>query len=193
MAVRPWGVRRAPERVLLVAGPTASGKSTYIDALLAGDREACVGSLASCDFTDWSIMDFSSGHERAGPPASASMVVHYNLLRPLLPPYLPYEEDPSLVRVGPTTHVTVVTLVVAVESLVYRIDQRIGRLRADDVPLRRRVRGLHMAAQVRRLYADEGLIDDVYADWLDYAEARCDESLLLCAAHGHWRLLEGVH
>jgi hypothetical protein len=112
------------DRLLLVAGPSCSGKSTLIQQLCAGELPRVVAQLRLGDPAAWRCVLPQDVAALDGEQMER-MILHYDFLRPWTGNGTPaYQEDDVLRLAGTAAEVTLVTLWVPPDELRRRIVER---------------------------------------------------------------------
>ena len=113
------------ERLVVIAGPSCSGKSTMIDRLLSGRLPRLAGGLELGPLETWTSL--LPKHVSDPPRADAPKVLlHYDLLRRWTrkEPAADYDGDPCLGLLSEAPDLTVVTLWASASVLAARLRQR---------------------------------------------------------------------
>jgi SAM-dependent methyltransferase len=143
--------RRRVERLVVVAGPTSAGKSTFIREMLAGRRPELAAKLGVENFQEWTTTDARSLH-RLTEPVLKRLLFHYDFLRHYGINKVMYDADPALHVIPAAQDVTLVTLWTPPPRLEKQLMKaKLARSR----PRNFQQRKLHVyrrSAQVVRLY-----------------------------------------
>ena len=139
--------KRSIDRLTIVAGPTSSGKSTFIKQLCQSAELRRSLSIPN------SIDAETSANECAQLPTGTlgHVLFHYDTLRPL-GRYRTYSRDPALTLLHASGSITVLTLRPPPEQLMRQFEG------AGHGPSRRKLR-------LRQLYAEPGFLDRWYSIW----------------------------
>jgi hypothetical protein len=177
------------EQLLMVAGPSGSGKSFFMSAIAAGRLASDLRFQLPAEARSWPHADGKSflacgpaTHTRSGAlKRQPGLVLHYDIMRPYSYGYGSYEADPALAIMKTSRQIVVVSLLPPVERLVRQflarettiLERKSKRILRS---LRHRLTGrdptLLKEAQVRLLehYQTPGWIEDYYRRWLTYLE-----------------------
>lgn len=177
--------KRRIEHLVVIAGVPASGKSTFIGRLLAGE----LGSVADATGFDarksWGVRGFGTiaGSEAELP---ANLVLHYNITKHLIDGDI-YRHDRALLDLMQVAErVTVLTLWCPPVQLAERY-----RARRDDTPLQRFLS--RRAGKKRRvylgLYENEARLRDLFSEWFAFVERHVADAHVV-ASTDEPRLLE---
>lgn len=151
--------KRRVDELIVVAGPTSSGKSTLIEELRAGRHEPLtralgLESLAGVPSLGASKLarDETVHHER--------LIFHYDLLRPFDRSAKTHDRDEALDLLQCAGRITFVTLFTPPERLREQLQR--GEL-SGPKPKKRHLR-------VQKLYARDESIHALYEEWLEFVE-----------------------
>jgi hypothetical protein len=198
------------DHLLLVAGPSCSGKSTLIQQLCAGELPRIAAQLRLGDPAVWSCV-LPRDLEALERETLQRMILHYDFLRPWTDGGTPaYEEDEVLRLAGAAAEVTLVTLWVPPDVLSRRMAERrsafvsallrgrpwdsealrtSGRIVRPSLDGRRSLRkAFAVVRELRRLgtkvrsYRRAGELEAVYEAWIDFWRLRLAEHWILDGA-----------
>lgn len=184
-AVRLAGI----ERIVVIAGPEASGKSTVIRGLMSGAL-ADLGMQLGIDNADaWRLVCGQGRRLTGGCLTGRSALFHYNMIRPWqFSKDIPgFADDPLLESVRGMADKTFVTLWVEPAIIIGRWQ---GRLRSNRDSATR-IQRLHAKRRILRrwlggypsplrLYANAPALIRQYGRWIDFVAG--------CSPWAHWLL-----
>jgi len=155
--------KRRIGRLIVVAGPTSVGKSTFITKLCEGRLPTIAGSLE---------MDRTSVWRQVGARSLASLpnddaegvILHYDFLRPKFSSSKTYRRDDALGLVDMAEEVTFVTLIASADVLRRRLQE--GEIRPKTQL--GMYRGSNRYLKIARLYDDPASVRSLYETWFDF-------------------------
>jgi 2-polyprenyl-3-methyl-5-hydroxy-6-metoxy-1,4-benzoquinol methylase len=171
--------RRRIDRLVVVAGPTAAGKSTLISRLQREELPELAGSLGIADGADWPHADSKSlaGMTQAHLPR---LLFHYDFLRPYLRSAKVHARDEGLDVLDCADSVATLTLWVSPERLREQLQ------RGEIAP--RSLFGAHWGPKrhrrLAREYADPARVRDHYRRWIEHLRRRPGEHWLVSLEGG---------
>jgi hypothetical protein len=116
------------EHVLVVAGFSGAGKSTFMDQLAAGQLSPQISELLPGGSREWPQTHGTEGDLRVAvsvPPQSARrLVLHYDLLRPARNGLANYETDPALDVLAHAERISVVLIEMSRARLSAQVSRR---------------------------------------------------------------------
>lgn len=150
------------DNLLMVAGPSASGKSRYIEDLAAGRRPEMDG-LVGNRGEPW--LEGLPNHIADLPqPHVAKLAFHYDFLRPYLRGPFNFERDRAIDVMSVAKAVTSVTLVSDAKDLADRWNRREIRSRTHlGVYL-----GSKRSKKVLKAFSDRASVAELYDRWIDF-------------------------
>jgi tRNA (mo5U34)-methyltransferase len=163
--------RRRIGRLLLVAGPTAAGKTTMIERLKKGALPEVAERLELGDARAWPTIPAGKLREIAE-PAIDRLIFHYDFLRPYLRRGASLVRDEALDPLEVAERVQAVTIFTPPERLLRQYEQSEiePRLAArKDVPAGER------RARLWREYRDPAAIARLYRAWFEFCRGRIRE------------------
>ncbi len=148
--------------LLLVAGPTSSGKSTLIEKIQTGDAPALCEHLGLSDGAAWPMMSaFDMGRQRE--PEVARALFHYDTLRPFMRSAHVHARDVTLDVLRTADRVRVLTIWTPPSVLRQRFDEEEARGKG---------RGKRRRKEIRRLFDDPDRVVDHYREWFAFCRSR---------------------
>lgn len=166
--------RRRIGHLVLVTGPTSSGKSTLIDRLWAGRLPELSERIRLDRKSDWHDPINTNHLFENTQPFLDNVIWHYDFLRPYYRTSKTYERDEALEALDCAEKVTIVTVWTPPERLrsqFFRSEiERHGKKR-------RSPESHHLRIQKR--YQDERKILDLYRAWFSFARGRASEHLVV--------------
>jgi len=154
--------KRRIAHLILVSGPVSSGKTTFIDALLAGKLPEISMALGLEPGKLPPVLGTSRNAAR-GPALLPVAICHYGFLRPYMRPAAINERDEALDILKTAANITIVTLVVPSDKLVARITRGEIEVATDGKASQR-----HLA--LREIYKDEARVSELYRRWFAFTE-----------------------
>lgn len=201
MAADRSGVQ-AGARLLLVSGPSAAGKSTFLERLRQRDLPPDILQALPAGAERWAQTNgrriVHRRREEHGSAAESGVVFHYDIMRPFESAIRDYGDDPDLSPLRRAGSVTLVLIRPAAEDLARRLRDRPPRTHVAaaifeaihgglspvmPTPLRRRRKAYSKFtehARHRRLvegYGQAGWLDSWYRRWEDFVAAEFGERL----------------
>ena len=175
-------VRRQVGHLVVVAGPTGTGKSTFLERAQGRDP-AVEPVLAVADLADSTCYQAANSDRlRHLGPSVPGLLYHYDLLRTWQRDARVPERDEGLDALDGTRRLTVITLMARPAVLRQRLTTELGLL-ADPTS-----RTAARRRQVLALYAEPERLVDRLAAWLRFVTRKGAESILVDASDGY-RLL----
>ncbi|HXV25480.1 MAG TPA: methyltransferase domain-containing protein [Alphaproteobacteria bacterium] len=166
--------RRRIDHLVLVTGPTSSGKSTLIDRLWKGDLPQLSDRIGLTDKSDWP-QPINTNHLFENSPASASNVIwHYDFLRPYYRTSKTYERDEALEALTCAEKVTVITVWTPPE----RLRAQFFRSEIERRGKKRRSPASHHL-KILKQYEDDRRVLGLYKAWFAYVQGRAAEHLVV--------------
>jgi hypothetical protein len=169
--------RRKIGRLVVIAGPTAAGKSTLIEKLRRGEARIVGQRLSIQDWAKLPVVEFRQFKDLTDPHVE-TLVYHRNILRPHLNADGSYESDEALDLLDAAARISIVTLWCSPAQLRRQLRQRIGR---------RVTPG--SAARARKLpilenYKQPERVRGHYRAWFDYIAGVAADRFVLTTADG---------
>jgi hypothetical protein len=115
------------DRMIVIAGPTAAGKSTLIERLMDG-RGGAVAAACEYDRADGWIESNAILIRKASSARCERMIYHYDLLRPWRNNARVYRNDEGLDPLGCADRVRVVTLLARPATMIERVERELAGL-----------------------------------------------------------------
>jgi len=167
--------RRRIDELVLVAGPTGSGKSTLIEALQRGREKALAERLALGEGADWPMM---SAWDLVGQrdPHVPRALFHYDTLRPFERSAHVHAKERALEVIDTARRTRVVTLWTPQPVLLERFERE-GKLD-------RKSRGKRRLRAIHRLFSDRERVVAHYREWFAYCAERGLEVVVASALEG---------
>jgi len=171
--------RREISRLLVVSGPTAAGKTTFLEQLSAGTLPAAIRSQLPPDCERWPLLRAASiGSEalhaidgtRLDVPRLDGLVLEYDTMRPIETATHTFERDSALDFMECAHETTVVSLQPSPERLLRQhraSEEAAARSGAKRRPALRRHR-----EQLLEDYANTAFVEAEQAKWASYLSAR---------------------
>ncbi len=166
--------KRRIDDLVVVAGPTASGKSRLIERIVAGHEPALCARLGIDDPGLWPAMNaFDLVLPQA--PHMERLLFHYDTMRPFKRSAHVHERDEALDILGCAPRVRVVTIYNPPEELLEQFEVADIRRKT-----RRGVfRGNKRKAKIHALYKDPRNIVEHYREWFAFCRTRGLEPLVV--------------
>jgi hypothetical protein len=171
--------KRRIRKLVVVAGPTSSGKSTFIDALLDGKMNAVLADAGIDDSSQVKRVDASKVY-RFDEPIIDTLLLHYDMLRPMHASDKSYTRDPALQLIDVADEVRAYTLWTPPDRLREQLDK--GELSG------RKVRKRHL--RVRTMYEQDDKILAAYRRWLGFLEDKKIQQRIVSYSDGQDRFLD---
>jgi SAM-dependent methyltransferase len=155
--------KRRIDHLLVVAGPTSSGKKTFERQLLENQLPEINNLIGEPDGRVWGDVVSANHIDKPSPAVRSHVLLHYDILRPFLRSTRVYERDEALEFFQCATKVTVVTMQTEAPKLARQIDQAEikPREKSGRKPKKRHLR-------IRDLYHDENKVEEVYNSWIEF-------------------------
>ena len=177
--------KRTIGHLVIVAGVPASGKTTLIDKLLAGDLPDLAKGLRFDNADKWTITGFGDVH-RLGEPNIPNLILHYNITTPMIECDLYGYESGLLDLVNAARHTSVVTLWCSPDVLSQRYrDNRVRRTFFGSKRAKRKQKN----ARLLSLYNDAYKLPDIFRQWLNFIQRHSSE-LVIFDSGGNDRILD---
>ena len=180
--------KRRIDDLVIVAGPTASGKSRLIDRAIAGDEPEFCRQLGIDDPSLWPAMN-AFGLVAPQPPHMERLFFHYDTMRPFKRSAHVHERDEALDILGCARRVRVVTIWNPPETLLDQFEEADIRRKTK----RGKYRGNKRKAKIHMLYKDPRNIVEHYRNWFAFCHQRGLEPLVVlphdgmrCISVGDW-------
>ena len=159
--------KRIVDDLIVIAGPTSSGKSTLIDRLKAGEEPALAKHLGLADVANvpaYNAFDLIAPRE----PNLKKLLFHYDLLRPFGRSAHVHGRDEALDILRSGKRVRVLTIYVSPEKLKAQLEKAVINPKTKDG----KFRGNQRKAKIYAMYADPKKIHGWYRDWFAYCKSR---------------------
>lgn len=167
------------DHLVIVAGPTASGKSTFCRNYLGGQLADIYGS-AGVDPARTEVTYLSPRvSDNPGIPHIGSALFHYDILRPYMRSARVHERDEALHILGSAARTTVLTLWTSPEKL--RAQLQLGK-KLIEFPTKRERR-------IRKDYQSPKLIVEHYDRWFEFIADKSRENLIVDQSTGTRELI----
>lgn len=171
--------KRRIGRLVVVAGPSSSGKTTFIERVMSGDAPAIADRIGLGDTASWKLIDANKLFQLTE-PAVEKLIFHYDFLRRFAGAPVVYERDETLELLDTAQEVTFLTLWRPPELLhrqrheaVIRPHTYFGRFWGN----RKRLRLL-------QLYSDPAAVVRHYRQWFAYTRTKPGNHIVVSLADG---------
>ena len=159
--------KRQIDDLIVIAGPTSSGKSTLIDNLGDGKETGLAQYLGlenPASIPTYNAFDLIE----ARPPRLKQLIFHYDLLRPFQRSAHVHGRDEALDILASGNRVRVMTIYVSPEQLRLQLEKAVI------IPKTRRgkFRGNKRKSMIHKMYADPNQVHKWYQDFFDYCQSR---------------------
>jgi 2-polyprenyl-3-methyl-5-hydroxy-6-metoxy-1,4-benzoquinol methylase len=162
-------------RLIVVAGPTSSGKSTLIEKLRRGELPEVARRLRIDDPAGWATPLANRLHE-PGPAHFEKALYHYDFLRPYLRGARIHSRDEGLDVLDLADDLTFLTIWCRPELLGERLERRSI---APKTGARGDFRGRKRHLAIREDYRDPKRVRDHYRRWFDFTSSKKGEHLVV--------------
>jgi SAM-dependent methyltransferase len=162
--------KRRIDELVVVAGPTASGKSMLIDQLMNGALPELVGRLGIERPAEWVTASADTIY-RLDESRSSKIIFHYDLLGPWGRSCKTHSRDTDLALLGRARKVAFVTLWTPTGTLIERMTKKINHhklwrrtgtvLRGQEDPKARDIK-------VQHIYQQKDMLLSWYQRWIDF-------------------------
>jgi SAM-dependent methyltransferase len=152
---------RRIEQCVLIGGPTAIGKSTFVQGLSDGKNKELESALGFDSAKSWTAMS-PEAHPKDRRSAIERAVYEYDLLRPWRRNGGAHGRDEALDVLARCAQARITTLVASREVLIERLQRSI------EDSEKRKGRPAKRLRHVLRLYERPARLEEVMADWVDY-------------------------
>jgi SAM-dependent methyltransferase len=167
--------KRRIKHLTVVAGPTASGKSTFVERFV--ERLMDSKSLRKTLNVPEDISAYAGGATIDTLPLGEldHVVLHYDLLHPFMRSLRSYDRDPVLSIFDVAERITFLTVMAPQQRLRNQIHQR--ELAAPSIArkfipmLRKRTESIH------ERYADQSFLEDWYRAWFEFCTKRTHDRI----------------
>lgn len=159
--------KRRIEDLIVIAGPTSSGKSTLIDRLRGGKEPDLARYLELDDpvsIPAYNAFDLIEPR----PPQLERLFFHYDLLRPFKRSAHVHGRDEALDILGSGRRVRVLTIYIPPERLRAQLEEAVITRKTR----RGKFRGNRRKAAIYEMYADSDRVHGWYQDFFTYCESR---------------------
>lgn len=165
--------------IVIIAGPTASGKSTFMAMLAAGRLPIPIATKLPATASNWLqtsgrkvfARPAARGRGDDRPSVQDGVALHYDMMRPYARGFEGFGADPALKLLTRAEAITVVTLRACGPELARRISNRAR-------PASRITRRLSRHdRELVALYALPGWLDEQYAEWDRFIQSAFGERL----------------
>jgi 2-polyprenyl-3-methyl-5-hydroxy-6-metoxy-1,4-benzoquinol methylase/GTPase SAR1 family protein len=174
--------KRRIGHLIMVSGPVAAGKSTFMEKLLSGKLPVVAGQLGLKPDERPPVLGTSSKAPRTKAELPVA-ISHYGFLRPYMRPAAVCARDEALDVIDVAERVTVVTLQVDSDALV----ERITRGEIDATP---GGKASQRHVQLREEYRNPRRLAEHYERWIKYVEGRGLRHFLAVEEAGQVKLVE---
>jgi len=159
--------KRRIEDLIVIAGPTSSGKSTLIDRLRGGEEPDLARYLGLDDpvsIPAYNAFDLIEPR----PPQLEQLIFHYDLMRPFQRSAHVHGRDEALDILGSGRRVRVLTIYIPPQQLRAQLEQAVITPKTR----RGKFRGNSRKAAIHKMYADSDRVHGWYQDFFTYCESR---------------------
>lgn len=170
--------KRRVDDIVVVAGPTAVGKTTLIDSVLEG-REVPTREVLGIDPSRSWIMTGPTMLHRLEGTRLDGLIFHYDFVRPVFRSTKTHDRDETLEILETAEQLTFATLIAPPEVLRERL------LKSEIQPMTRggRYRGSARFLKILRTYEDPARLRRMYDRWLAYCAGR-GRQVIISTANG---------
>jgi 2-polyprenyl-3-methyl-5-hydroxy-6-metoxy-1,4-benzoquinol methylase len=182
--------KRRIEDLIVIAGPTSSGKSTLIDRLREG-KEPDLARYLELDDPAAILAYNAFDLIEARPPQLERLLFHYDLLRPFLRSAHVHGRDEALDILGSGRRVRVLTIYIAPQKLRAQLEKAVITPKTR----RGKFRGNKRKATIHEMYADSDWVHGWYQDFFSYCESRgvevevvLPEESMRCISVAEWQV-----
>jgi len=159
--------KRRIRRMLVIAGPTSVGKSTFIEKLRDGEFPELEKELGFHDLKNWESQTGGSLMNLKQAKVD-SMIFHYDFLRVHFRSERTPDRDPVMDVLGVADEITFITLTAPREVLLKRLHSSEIEPKMVDGKFKGNKR--HVA--IRDIYSRPGGIDRQYRSWFDFVKTK---------------------
>ena len=173
------GHKRRIGKLVVVAGPTSAGKTTLIRKLLSGELLQLQERLGLKDLTGVCTVnagELMSLHE----PQIATLIFHYDFLRPYLRTARTYDRDEALDILDCADEVTFVTIWTRPEVLRGQFEE--GEIQAKT--RRGKYQGAKRHLMIREDYKDPAKVLQFYRNWFRFCQEKSSCRLVVSLSEG---------
>lgn len=162
--------KRSVNRLLVVAGPTSAGKSTFIKRLLRGEARDVAEHLKFGDPASWEMTSAQSVGKLKKSQIE-NLILHYDTLRPVKRKIKDYRSDNALDLISEAKEVTFLTLWVEPEQLLKQLEESEVRRYTGGGLMRKEKRiKKRQTLQIWEDYKKPERIAEYYRRWFAFAE-----------------------
>ena len=162
-------------RLVVISGPSAVGKSTFIRGLIDGEFNWVIRALGIEDLSQFTWVDPTTNLLRLRKTKLDKVVLHYDFIKRSHYDFIrrSYKGDPvfQIIRLCP--HISWLTLWAAPEILMQRIEDRRNRIRSSISSLDSFIfclkgfSDLLVANRRKRIYSNVSRLEQMYRNWFD--------------------------
>jgi len=168
--------KRRIDRLVIVTGPTASGKKTLCRRLVANEIAPLSSRIGIEDGADWGPHVHANRLWQPSAPHRERMILHYDFLRPHLRSTKTHDRDEAMDVLESAGHVTFVTIWTPPERLRRQIQS--GEIEP------KTFFGFFFGRKRHRLiaaeYEDDAKILEHYRRWFRFTQARRADHVVVC-------------
>jgi SAM-dependent methyltransferase len=166
--------KRTIGHLVIVAGVPASGKTTLIERLLAGELPDLAKALGFDNAHKWAITGFGDVH-RLAEPSIPNLILHYNITTPMIENDLYGYESGLLDLVTAARRTSVITLWCPPDVLSQRYrDNRVRRTFFGSKRAKRKQKN----ARLLSLYSEPHRLRELFRDWLSFIQRHSSELVI---------------
>ncbi len=183
-------LKRRIGKLVVVAGPVASGKHTLIDKLLKKELPQIFEILDIKDVSSWKTISARRLHELTCSDID-NLIVHYDIKRPFFKNTDIYSRDSFFDLLEIASEVFFITLWTSAPVLIEQLDKRFSEA-VDGKKLSKKT-----YVKLRNAYRDEEKIRDVYKSWIKLCQKKSVKHIIVSLDKGvhvyrddSWQLLE---
>jgi 2-polyprenyl-3-methyl-5-hydroxy-6-metoxy-1,4-benzoquinol methylase len=169
--------KRRIRRMLVVAGPTSVGKSTFIQKLQNGEFPECEETLGVHNLKDWNVQTGGSLINSTEAELDA-MIFHYDFMHVHFRSEKIPARDPLLDGLHVAEELTFITLLAPEEVLLKRIYS--GEIEPNTKRGKYRGNKRHLA--IRDIYQSPGAVAKHYRGWLEFAKTKSSRHYVMNTA-----------
>ena len=158
--------RRQIKNLVIVSGPTASGKSTLLDHLIITGKESPIASSIGIDPKVKWLNTNSSGLREIEGQYIENLLFHYDLLRPWGRDTRTYHRDEGLDVTTSCKRLEVLTLLSTRQAMIKRLEEELGGIEDQNSQKATRIRN------VIQLYHHSGRIKEILNKWTRFCTTR---------------------
>jgi len=162
--------KRQIDHLLVVGGPTSSGKKTIMARFMSNQMPELAKALGTPDATVWGER-LNANHldKPDDQPVRSHVMLHYDIMRPFMRSTRVYERDEAMDLLSCAKRITFLTVATPSERLFKQITAA-----EIDKKFARSGKAKNRHLRIREMYQDPAKVKEIYSTWIDFTKQHSD-------------------